>query len=634
MRNKSAASYLFPATATRCVRRWLLWLTTATFLTIAADASRGEDKPLAFPGAEGAGKYTAGGRGGTVYRVTNLNASGPGSLADAVSQPNRIVVFTVSGVIDLADEKKKGKGQQIHIDQPHITIAGQTAPGEGICLKGSTLDVRASDVILRYLRSRRGFVKIGDMGDAFTAKPGKTGVQAQPINESQKSFDKRKEKKLSRGKDVYVHGDIENIFFDHLSASWATDENLSVTHPNYSTVQYCIASEGLDYANPKQTPPNHSEGSLWGVAAANGRATMHHTLYAHNRLRNPRLVSGDLPAAVLDFRNNVVYDASEYYCHTGHGAICANFVNNYFKYGPSTPEKLRGEMFRFDHNRDSRMFAAGNVIDGFPQATQDNWLAVRYEKDLTQADEKTIRVDKPFDAVPMTTQSAVEAYETVLAEAGATLPARDAVDLRIVNEVRSGTGHVIEKETDFPPQQRWPQYHALPAPADADADGIPDYWEEQFGLDRNDPADSMKLAAGGYANIEHYFNNTDPKGGSTPIVSVAASVSRAHGHGAQPGVWRVMRSGSTSAALVVNYTVGGTAVPGRDYRPLAGSLTIPAGASSASVSVVPLQGAAETSDKTAAAEKMVVVTLETGNPHYHVGCPNASLVVIIPGIGL
>jgi hypothetical protein len=589
--------------------------------TIGGNLGCAEDGILAFPGAEGAGKYTVGGRGGTVYRVTNLNASGPGSLADAVSQPNRIVVFAVSGVIDLS-EGKKGKGGKIAIDQPHITIAGQTAPGEGICLKGGALVVSASDVIVRYLRSRRGWVRVGDMGDAFTAKPAKSGVQTKPVNESQESFDKRKKKKLGRGKDVYEHGSIENIIFDHLSASWATDENLSVTHPNNTTVQYCIASEGLDYANPKQTPPNHSEGSLWGVNVAGGRATMHHTLYAHNRLRNPRLVSGEPPSAVLDFRNNVVYDASEYFSHSGHGAVCANWINNYYKHGPSTPEKLRGEMFRFEHNPNSRMFADGNFIFAFPQATRDNWLAVRYEKTLTHDNEKTMRVQKPFDAVATNTQSAAEAYEVVLAEAGATLPARDAVDLRIVNEVRNGTGHVIEKETDLPPDQRWPQYVALPAPTDSDADGIPDYWEEQFGLDKNNPADSMAVSAGGYANIEHYFNNTDPKGGSTPIVFIAASVSRALPQNARAGELRVTRTGSTAAPLVVYYTVGGTAEAGADFEKLPGSVTIPAGQSAAAISIVPRHDARKGKNKT------VFVTLTAGMKGYHVGCPSAALVVI------
>ena len=175
-----------------------------------------------------------------------------------------------------------------------------------------------------------------------------------------------------------------------------------------------------------------------------------------------RLVSGEPPSAVLDFRNNVVYDASKYFSHSGHGAVCANWINNYYKHGPSTPEKLRGEMFRFEHNPDSRMFADGNFIFAFPQATQNNWLAVRYEKTLTPDNEKTMRVERPFDAVATNTQSAAEAYEVVLAEAGATLPSRDAVDLRIVNDVRNGTGHVIEKETDLPPDQRWPQYVAAP----------------------------------------------------------------------------------------------------------------------------------------------------------------------------
>ena len=409
----------------------------------------------------------------------------------------------------------QGKRGKITIDQPYITIAGQTAPGEGICLKNGCLDIKAGEVIVRHIRSRRGFIADGDSGDSLTVKPEMkkaTGPKAGTDPEQQKKIE---EKKKERGKDVKMPAvNLENILLDHISASWSTDENLSVTHPNWTTAQFCIMSEGLDYANPKQTPPRHSEGSLWGVSAPDGRSTFHHNLYAHNRLRNPRTTGGDSPFAVLEFRNNVVYNASENFSHTGGGTVYLNWFDNYYKAGPSTPASLKGSMFEFVHSKDSRMYASGNVIEGYPEVERDNWKGVRYGKGLTEKDGMTLRVDKPFPAPAMAKQSARDGCVQVLEEAGATLPARDSVDLRIVDDVRNGTGKIIDKETDLPPEQRWPTYHALPAPKDSDADGIPDFWEEQFGLNKNDPKDSKAIGHGGYANIEHYFNNTDPTGGS------------------------------------------------------------------------------------------------------------------------
>jgi len=201
----------------------------------------------AFPGAEGGGEFTTGGRGGSVYRVTNLNAEGPGSLADAVSQPNRIVVFEVSGIIDLTRGKDgKEKGGKLAISQPNITVAGQTAPGEGICLKGGALEISASNVIVRYLRSRRGFVRDTDSGDAIEVKPMAKGVLPEASGQTAEAFEKRKAKKAERGKFMHEFESLTDILIDHCSASWATDENLTVTHSNRTTVSYSIAAEGLD----------------------------------------------------------------------------------------------------------------------------------------------------------------------------------------------------------------------------------------------------------------------------------------------------------------------------------------------------------------------------------------------------
>jgi hypothetical protein len=469
-------------------------------------------------------------------------------------------------------------------------------------------------------------VKIGDSGDSIGAKPSEK-VSAKENQKragvSHEVFDKVKEKKTERGKRMKSYADIANVVLDHCSASWATDENLTCTHPNHSTIQWCIASEGLDYENPKQTPPRHSEGSLWGVTAAEGRATMHHTLYAHNRLRNPRTTGGDMPPPLLTFYNNVVYNWLEYATHTGHDAVHIHSFNNYYKPGPSTPADIRGRAFEFHGDPGARVFARGNFIGGSAAATIDNKLAVFHNqkfKNMSAAEREAMKVDLPFGELPPRVQSAEEAFEAVLSDAGATLPARDAVDLRVVNDVRNGTGKVIEKETDLPADQRWPDYRSLPAPTDSDGDGLPDFWEKQFGFDPNDAKDSAKISAGGYANIEHYFNNTDPTGGTKPIVFIAATVSRALPKRGQAGEWRVTRNGDLKSPLNVSYTVSGSAASGKDFEPLSGQVTIPAGAASATIKLTPTKDARD--------DAMVVLTLTTGQSNYHVGCPSASLVVI------
>ncbi|MEP6672709.1 MAG: hypothetical protein ABJF10_26330 [Chthoniobacter sp.] len=577
----------------------------------------------AFPGAEGGGEFTTGGRGGSVYRVTNLHTDGPGSLADAVSQPNRIVVFEVSGIIDLTGGKDgKEKGGRLSIAQPNITIAGQTAPGEGICLKGGALEISASNVIVRYLRSRRGFVRDTDTGDALEVKPTTKGVATEAGGQTTEAFEKRKAKKAERGKFMHAFESLTNIMIDHCSTSWATDENLTVTHSDRTTVAYCIAAEGLDYTNSKQTPPNHSEGSLWGSEAPDGRSTMHHMLYANNRLRNPRMTGGADVPAVLTLFNSVVANWSEYATHTGSERIHLNWLSNYYQPGLDTPADIRSVAFGFHGDPEARTYASGNVIRGSETSTNDNRQAVDYApklKKLTPSQKAVMVAEAPFAVLPPHVQSAQDAYETVLAEAGATLPARDATDLRIVHGVREGTGRIIQKETDLPPNERWPDYRSLPALTDTDHDGIPDYWEKQFGLNSGDSTDSAKLS-GGYAHIEHYFNNTDPTGGATPLVYVSATVSRARAQAGQAGEWRVTRTGSTAAPLHVDYTLSGEAASGEDFQALPTSVTIPAGQPSALISVVPLAGAHD--------DRTIILKLGTEQAAYHVGCPAQSLIVI------
>lgn len=613
---------------------WALAAGTAThavFGSTPTPTESGRDKVapplvLAYPGAEGAGAYATGGRGGTIAHVTNLDASGPGSLADAVSEPNRMVVFDVSGIIDLA---RKGKGGKLKIEQPNITIAGQSAPGEGICLRGGGLEVSAPNVIVRFLRSRRGFVADGDTGDALGAKPAAKGEKTAPQGTSDEAFEKIREKKLERGKYVHDFDDLDNVIFDHCSASWASDENLSVTHANLSTVSYCIVAEGLDYTNARQTPPNHSEGSLWGCGSPGGRATMHHMLYAHNRLRNPRTTGGAAAPPLLTLYDCVVYDWSESPTHTGSERVLLDWLCNTYKPGPSTPAAISGIGFLFDGDEQARVYPFGNFLTASAAATADNRLAIDYghrASRLAPSAKAAMISSKPLGELPESIEPAQRAFGTVLADAGASLPARDAVDLRIVSDTLNGTGRIIGKETELPLAERWPDYRSLPPPAGATREGIPEFWKAQFGLDPSRGGSASALTPSGYSMIEHYLNNTDPRadkvgdGIGTNIVFVSAAISRAYASSGGVGQWRISRTGSTVSPLRVHYAVGGDAIAGRDYAPLGGSVTIPAGANSASLDLTPLDTA--TDDRTA------VIAIGASVPEYFVGCPAQSLVVI------
>jgi hypothetical protein len=426
--------------------------------------------------------------------------------------------------------------------------------------------VSAGNVIIRHIRIRRGFHQIGDMGDGLNVK-----------------------------------GDFADVMIDHVSTAWATDENLTLTKANRVTAQFSIAAEGLDYFNPNQSPNRHSEGSLFGSAAPGGQMTIHHSLYAHNRLRNARTTGGGNPPPDLDFRNNVIYDAREYTTHTGGEPVHLNLVNNYYKDGPSTGLEAKGVIFTFMKDLPYSLFAAGNFIESDATGSGDNWLAVRVARGGSGMALKDVRADHAFPAATVTTESAAAAYQTVLEEAGATLPAHDAVDLRIVRDVRNGTGAVINFETDVPDPGRWQEYRSLPAPADRNGDGIPDYWEKQFGLN---PGSAMKIGAGGYSNIEHYLNNTDPSDGSIPIVYIAAAISRAYRDGKSEGAFRVFRTGPPGGPLTVNLSTG--------------PVTIPAGATWVDVPVMPQAG------------DMVVAGISAG-ASYHIGCPNQALVAMVDG---
>ncbi len=436
----------------------------------------------AFPGAEGYGAATPGGRGGQVYLVTNLNDSGPGSLREGVEAKGpRIVVFRVSGNIELK--------KSISIRNPYITIAGQTAPGDGICLKGYPLGISTNDVIVRYLRVRYGDIS-GDAGDAIS----------------------------SRG--------TKNIILDHVSASWSVDEAVSIYHCENVTVQWCLISESLFGSVHPKGP--HGFGGIWG----SNYSTYHHNLLAHHSSRNPRFASG---CGYTDYRNNVVYNWGYNSAYGGEkqqrGSETLNFttvnmVANYYKPGPAT---IPGEVAHRIVNPavGGKWYVADNVVFGNAAVTTDNWaggVQPRGGSDQLTA----LKLDKPWDSMPIKRQTAEEAYQSVLKHAGASLPKRDSIDTRIIEETRTGTATyegatyktkckvadpsqkcgIIDSQKDV---GGWPELRSAPAPIDIDSDGMPDEWEVKYGLAPKDPTDNALDKDGdGYTNIEEYLNGTDP----------------------------------------------------------------------------------------------------------------------------
>ncbi|HEX2861091.1 MAG TPA: hypothetical protein VHN79_05605 [Lacunisphaera sp.] len=410
----------------------------------------------AFPGAEGFGATTPGGRGGKVIFVTNLNDSGPGSFREAcLAAGPRIVVFRVSGTIALQSD--------LTVTEPFVTIAGQTAPGDGICLRDATFGIATHDVVVRHLRSRLGD-EAKRQADAFDLLNG-----------------------------------ARNLVLDHISATWSVDEALSLSGNTQNiTIQWCLIGEALrDSIHAKGA---HGFGTL---ARANGPVTFHHNLWIHNDARNPRLGDNygrgpNFPT--FDVRNNVIYNYGGTASGLTQGILKVNYVANYIRPGPSsrakTPISVGPNRSELD------FFIRDNVVDGNEELTRDNAGFFN----LIEADGKRVvrTVDRAFAAPPVTTSAATEALEHVLAQVGASLPKRDAVDARLVGHVRTRTGALINSQADV---GGWPELKSAPPPPDSDQDGIADTFETDHGLDPRDPADAGKLASSGYTWIEEYLNH-------------------------------------------------------------------------------------------------------------------------------
>jgi hypothetical protein len=464
-------------------------------------ASKPSDLPQAkipaFPGAEGGGAFTEGGRGGKVFVVTSLEDRGPGTLRDACEQGGaRIIVFNVAGIIQLKSP--------INIRAPYITIAGQTAPGDGICIAGESILLDTHDIIIRFVRFRRGATEVTRRDDGL-------------------------------GGNV-----VGNIIIDHVSGSWGLDEVMSFYRHVYDrksdgkgeklptvnvTIQNSMFAEGLDTYN-------HAFGSTIG-----GRnSTFMRNLWANNVARNPSVgMDGD-----FGFANNVVFNWWNRSADGGDNKSFYNFINNYYKPGPITPKgkpisyrilKPESGRAKKDSLEFGKAYVNGNIMEGNDKVTKDNWDGGVQVMDMADAGKyrDAIKVDQPFPMAPITLLTAEKAKDYVLTNVGAYLPIRDAVDKRIIEEVKTGKIVYDKNAQPYAGDQYlkrrlpadsykdgiisqisqvggYPEYKGTPY-KDSDNDGMPDAYETANKLNPKDASDAAKITKSGYSNIEVYLNS-------------------------------------------------------------------------------------------------------------------------------
>ena len=391
--------------------------------------------------------------------VTNLEDSGEGSLRKAIQKKGpRIIVFAVSGTIALKEP--------LDINNGDITIAGQSAPGDGICVSNYPVSVKADNVIIRYMRFRLGDVT-AQQDDALSGNRGHS-----------------------------------SIIIDHCSMSWATDECASFYRNKNFTLQWSIISESLNES--VHAKGNHGYGGIWGGEGA----SFHHNLIASHSSRTPRFSGSkstpNSSAELVDFRNNVIFNWVHNSSYGGEKGRY-NMVNNYYKAGPATMYSKKDRIVNPSQPY-GKFYVAGNHVEGYPAISQDNWAGGVQADHVDSA--KTVN---PFEVLAIKEQTAAQAYEQVLAHAGASLR-RDAVDNRVVAGVRSGKPSSGKKKDGIIDSQRdvggWPELKSAPAPDDQDRDGMPDAWEVKHGLDPKSPADAAGYTLDKqYTNVEVYLNN-------------------------------------------------------------------------------------------------------------------------------
>jgi len=470
-------------------------------------AARPTDLPQAkipsFPGAEGGGQFSFGGRGGKVITVTSLADRGHGTLREACEETvgARIVVFNVAGIIHLKTP--------IIIAAPYVTIAGQTAPGDGICVAGESFWVNTHDVVVRHMRFRRGETKVERRDDAFGGNP------------------------------------VGNIMIDHCSCTWGLDENISFYRHMFNpgpgmkeeklptvnvTIQNTISAQALDTYN-------HAFGSTLGGE----NCSFMRNLWANNAGRNPSIGWN----GIFNFVNNVIYNWANRSVDGGDYTALYNIINNYYKPGPLTPKDapIGHRILKPESGRSKlgylvfgRVYANGNIMEGNDAVTKDNWnggIQVE-EMENTGVYTDSMRWNEPFPKPEFPIMKAQDAYNFVTTNVGANIPKRDIVDEHILTQVK--TGKVYYKEgldsvnfyqfkhrrlakdsykkgiiTDIRQVGGYPEYKGK-AYKDSDGDGMPDAWEKANGLNPNDPSDAIKDCTGdGYTNIEKYINGIDTK---------------------------------------------------------------------------------------------------------------------------
>jgi hypothetical protein len=432
-----------------------------------------------------------------VYVVTSLADAGPGTLREACEQGGaRIIVFNVAGIIRLKTP--------LIIRAPYITIAGQSAPGDGICIAGESVWLNTHDVIIRFMRFRRGETDVTRRDDAIGGNP------------------------------------VGNIIIDHVSASWGLDENMSIYRHVYDaqdgskpvklptvnvTIQNSIFSEALDTYN-------HAFGSTIGGL----NSTFMRNLWASNISRNPSVgMYGD-----FGFVNNVVFNWWNRSADGGDNASFYSFINNYYKPGPITPagEPISYRILKPESGRDKKFssefgkaYVTGNIVEGNEKVTKDNWdggVQPESRRDKQRLLD-SIRTNTPLPMAKISLIDAKAAYSYVLANAGASLPVRDAVDKRIIEQVKTGKVNYLEGGktglgksyikrrlpedsykkgiiSDISQVGGYPVYNGKPY-LDSDKDGIPDAWEIKNGLNPKNATDASKISKNGYANIEVYLNS-------------------------------------------------------------------------------------------------------------------------------